>query len=189
MKKLLLLFFISSLAFNADAQRRKKDKWPPLPLILFDNKEEYDFDKGEKVGEFRGYDWTVGKLALLTYVDKKNVKRHPAMKLWGCKVGDQNYRIVNGRAYRILDKGNGIYYENGFAHMNMLMDDEGYSDVDLGSYSFLSKDLNSEILEIPSKKAAKHFEDDASLAPFLECIRKRKPHHTEKIRECMKANN
>ena len=86
MKRLLFLLFISSLAFNADAQRKKKDKWPPLPLILFDSKEAYDLDKGEKVGEFRGYDWTVGKLALLTYVDKKNVKRHPAMTLWGCKV-------------------------------------------------------------------------------------------------------
>lgn len=187
MKQFILIAITIAMALASSAQRRSKSE--PLPLVLFQTLEEERFDKGQMVGDFIGYEWTLGKLALLTFVDKKNSRRHSAKHLWGFKVGDHTYRIVEARAYRILDKGNGIYYENGFAHMNMQMDHEGESDVELGSYSFLSKTIDSEIVEIPSKKATKFFEGDASLYAFLECIRKLKPHKTQKIRECMHANN
>ncbi|MFT4526702.1 MAG: hypothetical protein ACI85F_002879 [Bacteroidia bacterium] len=187
MKHFILLILVSVIALPSSAQRRKKGE--SLPLIVFQTLDEERFDKGQNVGDFIGYDWTLGKLTLLTFIDKRNSRRHSAKDLWGFKVGDQTYRIVEARAYRVLDKGNGVYYENGFAHMNMQMDDEGESDVELGSYSFLSKSLDSEIVEIPSRKAEKFFETDGSLAAFLECIKKLKPHKTEKIRECMHANN
>lgn len=187
MKNAILLILTILFFIPATAQRRKKVE--PLPLIVFSSLEQERMDKGQNVGDFIGYDWTLGKLTLLTYVDKKNSRRHSTKDLWGFKVGGHTYRIVEARAYRVLDKGNGIYYENGFAHMNMQMDDEGESDVELGSYSFLSKSLDSEIVEIPSRKAEKFFESDGSLAAFLECIKKLKPHKTEKIRACMHANN
>jgi len=160
-----------------------------LLLKTFVTLDDYKFEKGQSVGDFIGYDWTLGRLVLFTYIDKKNSRKHTTKEIWGYSIGDQTYRVVEGRAYRVLDKGNGVYYENGFAHMNMVMDDEGESDVELGSYSFLSKTRGSEIFEIPSRKAEKAFEADASLQPFLECIQKLKPHKTEKIRECMRANN
>ena len=187
MKQLLVLSLLTLFSVSSIAQKRKKIE--ALPLRLFQTLQDERLEKGEVVGDFIGYDWTLGKLTLLTYVDKKNSRRHATKDLWGFRVGDQTYRIVEQRAYRVLDKGNGIYYENGFAHMNMQMDDEGESDVELGSYSFLSKSLDSEIVEIPSRKAEKVFEGDASLAAFLECIKKLKPHKTLKIRECMNANN
>ena len=187
MRTILLALLLISIFSDAYSQRRGKIE--PLPLTMFSSLEDERFEKGETVGDFIGYDWTLGRLVLLTYVDKKNSRRHPANDYWGFRVGDHNYRIVDSKVYRILDKGNGIYYENGFAHMNMQMDDEGESDVELGSYSFLSKTLESEIVEIPSRKAEKLFEEDASLQPFLECIKKLKPHKTLKIRECMNANN
>ena len=187
MKQLLTYLLILTVTSPSIAQKRKQIE--SLPLILFQTLEDERFEKGVVVGDFIGYDWTLGRLVLLTYIDKKNSRRHETKELWGFRVGDHTYRIVNQRAYRVLDKGNGIYYENGFAHMNMQMDDEGVSEVELGSYSFLSKTLDSEIVEIPSRKAEKVFEEDASLTAFLECIKKLKPHKTLKIRECMNANN
>ena len=187
MRTFLLIILLAFI--NCEVYSQKRGKPEPLPLIMFSSMEGERMEKGENVGDFIGYDWTLGKLTLLTYVDKKNSRRHPANDFWGFRVGDHNYRIVDSKAYRILDKGNGIYYENGFAHMNMQMDNEGESDVELGSYSFLSKTLDSEIVEIPSRKAEKLFEEDASLQAFLECIKKLKPHKTLKIRECMNANN
>ena len=188
MNNILILAILTIVPFVSNGQKRMQ-KTNDLPLTVFASLDDFKFDKGQKVGDFIGYDWTLGRLVLLTYLDKKNSRKHQTRDLWGFSIKDQVYRIVEARAYRVLDKGNGVYYENGFAHMNMLMDDEGFSDVDLGSYSFLSKTRNSEIFEIPSRKAEKAFENDASLQPFLECIHKLKPHKTEKIRECMKAKN
>jgi len=98
------------------------------------------------------------------------------------------YRIIKGRPYRVLVEGKAVYYENGIAHLDMLIEDEGSAEVELGGWSFLSNNMRSDIIEFPSAKANKAFKENGSLAPLFECVEKLRKKKTEKIRDCVKAN-
>jgi hypothetical protein len=71
----------------------------------------------------------------------------------------------------------------------MLIGDEGESDVELGGWSFISADLNSEMFEFPSTKARKEFGEKSELAGLFACMDKLKKKKIEKIRDCVKTNN
>ena len=109
--------------------------------------------------------------------------------LYGFSVGDQFYRIVNGKPYRLIMEGKIVYYENGLAHLNMLVGQEDEGLVEQGDWHVISDNLNSEIVEFPSAKATKEFGERADLKGLFECVEKLKKRKTEKVRECVKENN
>lgn len=182
MKKLILLF---SVVLIASALFAKDD----LTLTLYETYHEYLNKKGERLYEFIGYDWTMGTLHVYYRVKRRDEGRRKVTDFYGFSVGDQFYRIVNGRPYRVLMQGMVIYYENGIAHMNMVMGDDEGSEVELGGWSFISDNLTSEIIEFPSAKADKAFGEKPALQPLFECMKKLKKKRTEKIRPCVKENN
>ncbi len=157
-------------------------------LTVYKTYEEYQSKKGEQLYEFIGYDWTMGSLHLYYRIKKRNEGKVKVTTAYGFKVGDQFYRVIKGRPYRVLMQGKAVYYENGIAHLNMLIGDENSSDVELGGYSFISNDLTSEIIEFPSTKADKELGGQPSLQPLWECTKKLKKRKTEKIRKCVKEN-
>ena len=179
MKALFSIFFTSFVLLSVHA----KDDFS---LTVFQTYDDYKSGKGQQLFEFIGYDWTLGSLHLFYRVKKKDEGKVKVTTAWGFKIGDQTYRVIEGKPYRMLIEGKAIYYENGIAHLNMLIGDENSSDIELGGYSFLSQNLTSEIIEFPSNKAEKEFESNAALKPLFECVDKMKKHKTEKIRECVK---
>ncbi|MCF8278502.1 MAG: hypothetical protein K9J17_17375 [Flavobacteriales bacterium] len=179
-------FFLAfSILFVSSGLMAKDD----FSLTVYETYDDYQNKKGQSLFEFIGYDWTMGSLHLFYRVKKKDEGKVKVTTSWGFTVGDQLYRIIGGRPYRMLLSGKIVYYENGIAHLNMLIGDENSSEVELGGWSFISGDLNSEIIEFPSAKATKEFGEKLELSALFECVEKMKKSKTEKIRECVKENN
>ena len=158
-------------------------------LTVYETYADYQNKTGKSLFEFIGYDWTMGSLHLFYRVKKRDEGKVKVTTAWGFTVGEQLFRVQNGRPYRVLMQGRINYSENGMAHLNMLIGDEGESDVELGGWSFISASLNSEMFEFPSAKAEKEFGDKPDLAELFTCIDKLKKKKTEKIRDCVKQNN
>ena len=177
-------FFFFALIFLSFQTLAKDD----FSLTVYETYTDYENKTGKSLYEFIGYDWTLGSLHLLFRVKKKEESKVKVTTVWGFTIGDQLYRVISGKPYRVLLQGKAIYCENGIAHLNMLIGDENESDVELGGYSFLSENLNADIIEFPSAKAEKTFESNTALKPLFECVEKMKKHKTEKIRECVKEN-
>tara|TARA_R110000868_G_scaffold31472_1_gene115392 strand:- start:247 stop:795 length:549 start_codon:yes stop_codon:yes gene_type:complete len=158
-------------------------------LTVYETYSDYQSKKGKSLFEFIGYDWTMGSLHLIYRVKKKDEGKVKVTTAWGFTVGEQLFRVMGGRPYRVLMQGKINYCENGMAHLNMLIGDDESSDVELGGWSFISANLNSEIIEFPSAKAKKEFGEKPEMAGLFACIEKLKKKKTEKIRDCVKANN
>ena len=157
-------------------------------LTIYETHDDYKASKGKSMFEFIGYDWTLGSLHLFYRVKKRDEGKVKATTIYAFTVGDQLYRVIKGRPYRVLMQGKIVYYENGIAHLNMLIGDDNESDVELGGWSFISDNLTSEIIEFPSAKADKEFGERSSLQPLFECMKKLNKKKTEKIRACIKEN-
>jgi len=182
MKKTFLFFaflLVTTLTYS------KED----FSLTVYETYEEYQRNKGQQLFEFIGYDWTMGSLHIFYRIKKRDEGKVKVTTAYGFSVGNQFYRIVKGRPYRMLMQGKAVYYENGIAHLNMLIGDNGSSQVELGGWSFLSENLTSEIIEFPSTKADKAFGEKPALQSLFACMEKLKKKKTEKIRECVKSNN
>lgn len=182
MKHLFALLLFTAISFHTIA----KDDYS---LVVYDTYEDYQAKKGQALYEFIGFDWTLGVLHVLYRVKKKEEGRKNVTNLYGFSVGDQFYRIVKGKPYRMLMEGKIVYYENGLAHLNMLVGQEDEGMVEQGDWHVISDNLNSEIVEFPSAKATKEFGERAELKGLFECVEKLKKKKTEKVRECVKENN
>lgn len=158
-------------------------------LVVYDTYEAYTAKKGQALYEFIGFDWTLGVLHVYYRIKKKEEGRKNLTNLYGFSIGDQFYRIVKGKPYRVLMEGKIVYYENGLAHLNMLVGGENEYVVEQGDWHVISDNLNSEIVEFPSAKATKEFGDRAELQGLFECVEKLRKKKTEKVRDCVKENN
>ena len=139
--------------------------------------------------EFIGFDWTLGILNIYYRVKKKDEGRLNATKIYGFTIGDQFYRVIKSKPYRVLMEGKIVYYENGLAHLNMLIGGEDEYGVEQGDWHVISDNLNSEVVEFPSGKASKEFGERAELKAMFQCVDDLRKKKTDKVRECVKENN
>lgn len=155
-------------------------------ITIFNTLKDYESGKGRNVGQYQGYEWSKEGVLLLTPPEKgKKPVVHDVSAAWGYQIGEYAYRLFKGLPHVILKKGKGIYYENGLAHMDMTLEVKDRTDIDYGRYCFLSANIESPIVYIPSKDANKAFEKNSELQPFLTCIEKFKWTEAKKIRECL----
>lgn len=182
MKHLFSLLLVAGIALQSFA----KDDFS---LTVYETYEEYASKKGKPMYEFIGFDWTLGILNIYYRITKKEEGRLNATKIYGFSVGDQFYRVIKSKPYRVLMEGKIVYYENGLAHLNMLVGGEDEYGVEQGEWHMISADMNSELVEFPSGKATKEFGERAELKALFQCVDELKKKKTEKIRECVKGNN
>jgi hypothetical protein len=184
MKHLLVLLLLVGTSIQSFA----KDDYS---LVVYNTYEDYKAGKGESLYEFIGFDWTLGLLHVYYKVKRKGKDelRKNVTNLYGFSVGDQFYRIVKGKPYRVLMEGKLVYYENGLAHLNMLIGGEDEYGVEQGDWHLISDNLNSEMVEFPSAKAKKTFGERPELQELFDCVEKLKKKKTEKVRDCVKENN
>ena len=182
MKSIFSLLLISTLSIQTYA----KDVFS---LVVYDTYEDYKAQKGRSLYEFIGYDWTLGILNLYYRVKRKEEGRVNVTKVYGFSVGDQMYRVEKGKPHRMLMEGKIVYYENGLAHLSMLVGEEDEAIVEQGDWHYISENMTSEMVQFPSAKASKEFGERSDLQPMFECLEKVKKKKTEKIRDCVKENN
>lgn len=182
MKYLLSLVLVAGIVLQTTA----KDDFS---LTVYETYDDYVNKKGQPMHEFIGFDWTLGILNIYYRITKKEEGRLNATKIFGFSVGEQFYRVIKSKPYRVLMEGKIVYYENGLAHLNMLVGGEDEYGVEQGEWHMISADMKSELVEFPSSKATKEFGDRAELKAMFECVDELKKKKTEKVRECVKANN
>lgn len=184
MKQLTIFLLASLISFQSIA----KDDYS---LVVYKTYEDYKSNNGEALHEFMGFEWLLGVLRVFYKVKRKGKDElwKDVTKSYGFSIGEQFYRIVKGKPYRVLMEGKLVYYENGLAHLNMLVGQEDEGLVEQGDWHVVSDNLNSEIIEFPSAKATKTFGERAELQALFECVEKLKKRKTEKVRKCVKENN
>ncbi len=182
------LICITLLAISTTVNSFAKEDFS---LTVYDTYEAYKNKKGTQLYEFIGFDWTLGLLHVYYKVKRKGKDelRKNVTNLYGFSVGDQFYRIIKGKPYRVLMEGKIVYYENGLAHLNMLIGGEDEYGVEQGDWHLISDNLNSEVVQFPSNKATKLFGERAELQALFECVEKLRKKKTEKVRACVKENN
>ena len=158
-------------------------------LVVYETYGDYKTNKRQAMYEFLGFDWTLGLFNVYYRIKKKEEGRINLTKYYGFSIGDQFYRIVKSKPYRLLMEGKIMYYENGLAHLNMLIGDEDEAIVEQGDWHVISANMNSEIVEFPSNKASKEFGERPELKALFECVDSLRKKKTEKVRDCVKENN
>lgn len=155
-------------------------------ITLYRTLADHQAGKGTAIGEYEGYEWSKDGVILLTPpVKGKKPVAHEVKNYWGYSIGDHVYRLYGGKPHVILKQGKAVYYENGLAHMDMVLNVKDRTDVVYGKYCFVSATIESPIIYVPGKDADKAFAGNASLQPFLTCIRKFKWSDATKIRGCL----
>ena len=88
-------------------------------LVVYETYGDYKTNKRQAMYEFLGFDWTLGLFNVYYRIKKKEEGRINLTKYYGFSIGDQFYRIVKSKPYRLLMEGKIMYYENGLAHLKM----------------------------------------------------------------------
>lgn len=141
--------------------------------------EDYQNGVSESYELYGGSMHMGGRASLFFYKnDKKTTIK--CKEMWGFKYKDVLFRndVVNSHPTRVVIEGKVVYYENGFAHLEMLKYNKKEGKYELGRFCYLSKDLNSEIIPIPAHdkdylKAMKPFKAQyPEFQSMYECIEK-----------------
>ena len=115
--------------------------------MLFRSYEAYATMQGETVNGPIDVKPQLGRFTVT--FEKDGRKRHiPTRKVWGFMNNGALYRIEQeGKLpVRLMAQGAIYYWENGFAHLHMQRDSAGVSGFEYGNASYLSRNLESEIV-------------------------------------------
>jgi len=145
---------------------------------------------GEHVGEYLDLFPAMGQWTLL--FEKDGVKRKVKCKdIWGFLYKGVLFRINDEGPIpvRLMTEGAVCYYENGFAHLKMLRDDQEVALYDVGNAAYLSKDLKGAIVPARFKDddtrsvSARFRTEYPALESLYRCIGERD--EMDPIRQCV----
>ena len=127
--------------------------------VIFRSYAEYAAQTGEQVEGQIDVAPNMGRL-VVTYVKDGSKKHTPTRKVWGFLNEGFLYRIESegNLPVRLMAQGAIFYWENGFAHLRMQLDSTEAAIVEYGYASYLSRDMQSEI--VPA-----HFPPDDTKSP------------------------
>jgi hypothetical protein len=174
---LVLLFLVISIFANAQIE-------------IYRTYEDYQKKNGEKFDEYVGYFHSMGNVKL-TF--KKNGEKTKIFckDMWGFLYKDVLFRVDNfNQPTCVMSTGKIIYYENGIAHLEMIRDNKETGDFTIGYYCYVSKNLNSDIIPMPSslisdayKKIRIFKEENPQYSRLFDCIEK--DYNFYKVRACV----
>ncbi len=115
--------------------------------VIYHSYSEYVAEKGEQVDGRIDVVPDMGRL-VVTYLKAGSKKHVPTRKVWGFMNEGFLYRIEpEGKLpVRLMAQGAIFYWENGFAHLRMQRDSSEAATVEYGYASYLSRDMQSEIV-------------------------------------------
>lgn len=140
-----------------------------------------DFQRGISE-QFETYSGAMrsGSKVTLRFQNKDGKTNIKCKEVWGFRYKDALFRndVEVGQPTRVMISGNIIYYENGIAHMDMIRYNKKEVEFSLGSYCYLSKDLNSKMIavnreDINYEKNIKEFKQQfPEFEELFNCIEK-----------------
>lgn len=115
--------------------------------VIYRSYEEYTGKQGEEVDGPIDVVPDLGRF-VVSYVKDGSKKHRPTRKVWGFLNGGALYRIEpeGHLPVRLMAQGAIFYWENGFAHLRMQHDSAEAAGFQYGQASYLSRDLQSEIV-------------------------------------------
>jgi len=135
------------LAFSPSAERPDEG----IPTGVYTTYEDYAAGKIDPMDEIKNFSYGFG-----TTVDFYKGKTKHAVKckdMWGFKYKNTLFRIepIQREPEAVVSLGKIVYYENGLAYLNALMDNTSSGSSPAGgTMSFLSKNLSSEMTPLPT---------------------------------------
>lgn len=147
-------------------------------VIVYETYEDFQANNGTKYERYKSYSWSAGGVRLILF-DKNNKKNKIACRdFWGFKIGDALFRVEKGNTnpVRVISVGKLVYYENGFAHLNMIRTNSTSGNFERGYYAYLSKNINSEIITMPIggwvewASVTKFKKENPDYDPLFQCI-------------------
>jgi hypothetical protein len=161
-------------------------------IIVYETYNDYVNDAGEEYDEIAKWTYGMtGKTSISLIQNGKKVKI-PLEDIWGFKYGEVLFRIAKDENVmaRVVSSGKITYYENGDAHLIMLIGGTNEAIFTQGYYCYVSKDLESEITPMPTKqllgarKQINEFKEDyPEYSTLFDCIGKN--YDYEHVRTCV----
>ena len=155
---LLCLFFI----FTTAAFGQKKKPAEKKLTGYYRTYQDFLDKKLVEQDELASYFHSVGKVTLVFKKggEKEKIK---CAEIWGFLFKGQLFRIdeTYGQPAKVISAGKITYYENGWAHMEMIKSGTDKGEYAIGYYGYLSNDLNSKMTPLPIglSDAKKKFKD------------------------------
>ena len=173
-------------------------------LIIYKTYDEYKNKGGEKYDESYTYDHGSGSDSFGGYIvvfsnDKKDKVKITCGKIWGYSYKGMLFRITESKKVPValLNMGKVCYYENGFAYMKTAGADSAQSvNIYLGGVSYLSKDLQSEVILIPTgyssegaSEMKKFKKEHPETSEMVDCLAHHKHEGYGEFRNCVNMYN
>ncbi|MFT3884288.1 MAG: hypothetical protein QM724_02305 [Flavobacteriales bacterium] len=136
MHRTVLLLLLGVMLRSAAAQ-----------TVVYPAYEQYVQHRGDTLGDFVEAYPVLGRFVLVFGKDDGQERVH-SRRIWGFTYNGVLFRIreADSMPVRLMAKGAICYYENGLAHLEMQRDHVEQAFFNDGERSYLSKDLQSEIV-------------------------------------------
>ena len=184
----LLLFLGFCIQFIAVAQE---------DVITYKIFDDYKLERGVNIGQLQGLKISIfGKVTLITNFNGSKEKL-PLEDVWGFSYKGELFRVFKGLLpAKLVDKGSLNYYENGIAHLDMLMNNTSNGEFSNGPYCFFSFGIDGEIVSCPKQMHAsqpyryfkRYRKKNFSKSEVLDCMESYKFDHYL-IRRCVAEYN
>lgn len=177
--KVFLTLSLLLMTFIANAQ-----------VTIFRTFEDFKNQEGEQLDSYSYTMNSIGTIKLVFMKDGEKVK-FKTREIWGFFYKNAFFRIdeITQLSLRVMSAGKVIYYENGAAHLTMLRDDKNSGSFSDGNFSYISQNINSEIIPINwriNKKRKNPYlklkEENPESKELFDCIEKDIDY--KNIREC-----
>lgn len=147
-------------------------------VTVYTSYENFKKDEGIKYEDFQG-SHHVGSKQIYTFINGGKKIKESARDMWGFKYKDKLFRIIpeSGFIVMLISEGKIVYYENGFAHIQMLKYGSSEGIASGGFFCYISEQLDSEIVPVadysmsPARKPMKKFAtENPFIKPLFDCV-------------------
>lgn len=182
MKQIITIFFLAFLFLPSSTY---------AGITIYETYEDYQADKGEKYDSYHNHLTIAGSVRLILKKGGKKMKVN-CKNIWGFKYDDALFRVDSkfNQPTKVVHEGDLIYYENGLAHLDMIKQKTEFVALQVGYFSYFSKDINSELVPVPAQgqnggKRWKKFKgENGKFRKLFNCVDESPIYYS--IRECVK---
>lgn len=162
------------------------------PTGIYFTYNDYVQHKMKPMGDYVTMTDSLGKIHI-TFINGGKKQKFECSKIWGFQYKYKLFRCdVEGRPpARVIGVGKIVYYENGFAHLEILKNDLEEGNFSKGAYCYLSNNLLGKMIAMPEEISNDLYKDvelfkarHKQYKKLFDCIESE--YNTSKIFKCVK---
>ena len=178
-KLIVFVLFLLSAAVNGQ-------------VVVFKTYKDYTDKKGTQYDDYYNMKWNASQNVTMIFKKDGDKVKIPCNEIWGFTFRGTLFRCdkVNCQPTCVISIGKVVYYENGEAHLEMIDKGSSSGSYEVGNFSYLSRDLNSELVPMPlswaaagKKKYVEFTQKNPEFKKLYDCIETR--YDYQKIRNCV----